>query len=317
MQAPYFPLYSKDTLAEVSWMSNEEAGAWLRLQLQAWEQEPKGTLPNNDELLMRFAQSSPSKWQEIKLAAMFGFTLGEDDRWHNAKLESAFQDVVDGHRKRQDAASQRWNKRTASAQLKQSRSNANAMHKQSKNNASAKNMQTDAKQIQSNSIADAMDEHTDAMHMQCISNADAQHMQTDAMDMQSNNNADAMDMQSISNADALQCYSDADADTESKRVSVEREGGTGGKPQKARSPGERRPTLCDDDFLASLQAREVYSQLNVRKVYGKMCTWCELKGKVPTRARLVNWLNREDVPMESKPNGTAKPNGAAPSGMVY
>jgi hypothetical protein len=95
------------------------------------------------------------------------------------------------------------------------------------------------------------------------------------------------------------------------------EGGVGGVARKARSPSERRPTLCDDDFLDSLQAKEVYSQLNVRKVYGKMCTWCELKNKVPTRARLVNWLNREDVPMSSKPNGASTPTGAAPSGMVY
>jgi hypothetical protein len=89
----------------------------------------------------------------------------------------------------------------------------------------------------------------------------------------------------------------------------EGEGGVGGVARKARSPNERRPTLCDDDFLDSLQAKEVYSQLNVRKVYGKMCTWCELKGKVPTRARLVSWLNREEVPMQSKPNGATSLSG--------
>jgi|ERR1044072_3519228 hypothetical protein len=88
MQAPYFPTYANDTLAEISWMTNEEAGAWLRLKCQAWEQEPKGTLPDNDTMLMRLAQVPPSKWQEIKETVMYGFALGEDGRWHNAKLEA-------------------------------------------------------------------------------------------------------------------------------------------------------------------------------------------------------------------------------------
>jgi uncharacterized protein YdaU (DUF1376 family) len=249
MQAPYFPLYSKDTLAEVSWMSNEEAGAWLRLHLQAWEQEPKGTLPNDETLLTRFAQTSPSKWQEIKLAAMFGFTLGEDGRWHCATLEKAFQDAVDSHSKRQEAANHRWRK----------------------------------------------------------------------------SNADAMDMQSISNADTKQCYSESESESESEEVCViesVREGGVGGdapksepKPSRsAQASRSRRSNVCDDEYLKSLQAKDVYSALNVKKIYGKMCAWCEVKGKAPTRSRLINWLNGEDVPM----NGSgARRRDETDSGMVY
>lgn len=69
----------------------------------------------------------------------------------------------------------------------------------------------------------------------------------------------------------------------------------------ARSP--RAPKLCDDDFLTALQAKEAYIHIDVRQLYAKMIVWCELKGKQPTRMRLVNWLNREDVPMNTS-NGT-------------
>ena len=33
--------------------------------------------------------------------------------------------------------------------------------------------------------------------------------------------------------------------------------------------------------------------------FAKMATWCEVRRKQPTRARFVNWLNREDPPMSS------------------
>jgi hypothetical protein len=66
---------------------------------------------------------------------------------------------------------------------------------------------------------------------------------------------------------------------------------------KPRSPSKVK--LCDDDHLKDLQSREVYSRLDVRRVYGKMASWCEAHGKQPTRGRLINWLNREDQPIQS------------------
>lgn len=57
---------------------------------------------------------------------------------------------------------------------------------------------------------------------------------------------------------------------------------------------------CDDGYLEELQARPAYEMLNVRFVYSKMVTWCEVKGKQPTRARLVNWLNHEKRPMTAR-----------------
>jgi hypothetical protein len=64
------------------------------------------------------------------------------------------------------------------------------------------------------------------------------------------------------------------------------------KPRSA-----RRPTACDDEFLVELQQNPAYQVFDVKTIYYRMVAWCQQKGKQPTRARLVNWLNREDRPM--------------------
>lgn len=62
-------------------------------------------------------------------------------------------------------------------------------------------------------------------------------------------------------------------------------------------PRQGQPTICDSEYLRVLQAKAAYADLNVDLVYGKLVAWCELKGKQPTRSRLLNWLNREDRPL--------------------
>jgi len=72
-----------------------------------------------------------------------------------------------------------------------------------------------------------------------------------------------------------------------------------GKEKRSRSSSERsrRSQVCDEEFLKELQAKPAYAQLDVIRLFNKMTVWCEQKGKQPTRMRLINWLNREDVPM--------------------
>lgn len=70
---------------------------------------------------------------------------------------------------------------------------------------------------------------------------------------------------------------------------------------KPRTPSKVK--TCDKDYLNELQADEAYQRLNVQLIHAKMVRWCKEKGKVPTRARLVNWLNREDQPMDANSNG--------------
>lgn len=90
-------------------------------------------------------------------------------------------------------------------------------------------------------------------------------------------------------------------------TAVEEKGTEGNRTEEmARSAKPRSPSvrICDDEYLVGLQARDAYQHLNVRHVYGKMVAYCELRSKQPTRARLLNWLNREDTPMTANGNGT-------------
>lgn len=88
--------------------------------------------------------------------------------------------------------------------------------------------------------------------------------------------------------------------------------GSRGKP---RSPGKPKP--CDEDYLTELQADEAYTNLNVRKVHAKMVRWCKEKGKVPTRMRLINWLNSEDQPLNGNGIYRQNPNPQAGAGSGY
>lgn len=96
----------------------------------------------------------------------------------------------------------------------------------------------------------------------------------------------------------------AETETE-QRQSREASPASRGKPRSA-----RRPTACDDEFLAELQQNPAYAVFDVKAIYHRMVAWCGVKGKQPTRARLVNWLNREDRPMTAcgpPTNGYGKP----------
>lgn len=85
------------------------------------------------------------------------------------------------------------------------------------------------------------------------------------------------------------------------------------KASRASARSARRPSVCDQEYLDHLQADPAYERLNVRVLYHKMLVWCELKGKPPSRARFVAWLNREDQPMGQGVNGHAStPPPAAP-----
>lgn len=95
----------------------------------------------------------------------------------------------------------------------------------------------------------------------------------------------------------------SEAETEQSRTDTEQSREPSRAPRRSAS---RRPQVCDDEYLAELQANPAYAMLDVRRLYHKMVEWCRLKGKQPTRGRLVNWLNREDVPFQASKNG-AKP----------
>ena len=65
----------------------------------------------------------------------------------------------------------------------------------------------------------------------------------------------------------------------------------------------RNINLVDDELIAKLEKNEAYTGINIRREYGKLLAWIETprgRGKMPTKARFINWLNRA-TPCDTKP----------------
>jgi uncharacterized protein YdaU (DUF1376 family) len=112
--------------------------------------------------------------------------------------------------------------------------------------------------------------------------------------------APAMQMHSTRNADAqhMKCPSSSS----SLSASASAPDGAEQSAKRARARPRQLP-VCDEDYLTYLQANPAYKALKVRVIYAKMVAWCDLRHKEPTRARLLNWLNREDQPMNATAEG--------------
>jgi len=74
-RAPSFQFYPRDFYGDpvVVAMSLEEVGAYIRLLCVAWEQFEPGVLPDDDEILARFAHSTRREWRRVseKVKAAF------------------------------------------------------------------------------------------------------------------------------------------------------------------------------------------------------------------------------------------------------
>jgi hypothetical protein len=81
---------------------------------------------------------------------------------------------------------------------------------------------------------------------------------------------------------------------EGKEEDLKRVGIASDKPKRTSAQ-----KMTDEEWITSLKANPAYQGLNIEVLQSKMEAWCNLKGKKPTRARLLNWLNREDKPMAS------------------
>lgn len=73
---------------------------------------------------------------------------------------------------------------------------------------------------------------------------------------------------------------------------VKTEAQTVAKPSR---PTRKKKT--DEEFLADLKTDPTYSHINIDQEFGKMANWCLVKGKQPTQARFINWINGIDKPM--------------------
>ncbi len=66
------------------------------------------------------------------------------------------------------------------------------------------------------------------------------------------------------------------------------EGANGSRPQSV------------EDWLKELEHNPTYAGIDVPREYGKMLAWCNVRRKVPTKRRFVNWLNGADKTLPSK-----------------
>jgi len=72
--------------------------------------------------------------------------------------------------------------------------------------------------------------------------------------------------------------------------------GVGDIPAKPSRPAPKAK-LTDDEWMQEIKNNVAYTGIDVEKLKGKLDAWCLTKGLKPTRARLLNWLNREEKPL--------------------
>ena len=83
-------------------------------------------------------------------------------------------------------------------------------------------------------------------------------------------------------------------------LELELEGKEEGKGEGKKGAGSAKPKpakLSDREWIETLKKNPAYKGIDIEKLQGKMLAWCDLKSLKPTRKRLLNWLNREDLPM--------------------
>jgi hypothetical protein len=75
-----------------------------------------------------------------------------------------------------------------------------------------------------------------------------------------------------------------------------------GQKHQRRIEGKKaKPT--DGEWLQMLKSNPAYKDLDIDIIHGKLVAWCANKGLHPTRARLLNWLNREERPLSGGSHG--------------
>ena len=112
---PYFPFYPRDfdTDGNVAAMSTLATGAYFLIICKAWDQEPVGTVPNNDVILSRWARLSMKEWEAVRPEVLAAFRIGEDGRLHQKRLKSEYEKLLEFTKKKKNAgksgARKRWN----------------------------------------------------------------------------------------------------------------------------------------------------------------------------------------------------------------
>lgn len=106
---PWFAFYPRDFSSDgkVEAMTTTEVGCYILLLCKAWNEEPAGTLPDDDQSLARWSRVTTEMWTTFKGRVMAPWTLGADGRWHQKRMkeEAARADEISTQRAKAGRAS--------------------------------------------------------------------------------------------------------------------------------------------------------------------------------------------------------------------
>jgi uncharacterized protein YdaU (DUF1376 family) len=86
---PYYPFYGDDFYNDpvVQRMNLEQEAIYHRLLWAAWKQDQAGTLPCDDDLLVKIIGIRKAQWMKNKEKILPAFSLESDGRWHQKRSE--------------------------------------------------------------------------------------------------------------------------------------------------------------------------------------------------------------------------------------
>jgi len=80
-----------------------------------------------------------------------------------------------------------------------------------------------------------------------------------------------------------------------------REGVKDKDKDKDKDNNSKKP-LSDEEFLKKLESNPAYKEIDIKRELDKMDAWLSTRpGRKKTRRFIVNWLNKIDKPLKSKP----------------
>jgi uncharacterized protein YdaU (DUF1376 family) len=111
----YFPLFYRQLLIDTADMTTLEFGAYMRLLLHAWDQQPAGTLPSDGTTLARIARvAEDTEWSKVSRAVLSRFKPGGKGRIRQKKMCEVYADLQNRAKSKRDSgingAKARWDK---------------------------------------------------------------------------------------------------------------------------------------------------------------------------------------------------------------
>lgn len=75
---------------------------------------------------------------------------------------------------------------------------------------------------------------------------------------------------------------------------------------------KKKGNLSDEEWVISLEGEPSLHGINIRREIGKCQFWCKTNKKLPTRRRIVNWLNKAERVVDLKAGGAQYATGLRP-----